>query len=257
MSDNNLGSYDTEDRDKRLQDEKIELLRSRQGLTEDTSEESTGDQPKRKMSFSEKIDNFFYHNKWWLGLSALTLIILAYVIIDRATYVEADLTVLVNYNSVKFYEQSENIEEKLGEYVGDVNNDGQVKINVSYNPIVPTEDIVDPQVDMANRSKLVGTLQTTSIVLFISDDASREMIEPSYMLDISKEFPNEEFIDGHCVYLKDTEFNSLIGADSLEINSDVYISLLNVPKIDKNDKKGMERYEAGYEALKKLIEDIN
>ncbi|MDE5861340.1 MAG: hypothetical protein K2H28_04020, partial [Ruminococcus sp.] len=58
-----------EEYDKKIQAERLELIRLKQGVIEE-SETIREEHPEEiKLSVWRKIRNFFYHNKWWLFLA--------------------------------------------------------------------------------------------------------------------------------------------------------------------------------------------
>ncbi len=67
---------------KKIQQERIELIRLKQGvITEsDTIHEEKEEKP--KLPFWKKVGNFFYHNKWWLGITTALVVIFTFLIVD-------------------------------------------------------------------------------------------------------------------------------------------------------------------------------
>ena len=58
-----------EEYERRILEEKKELIRLKQGLIEESEELTEETEEPVKMSFWKKIGNFFYHNKWWIGIA--------------------------------------------------------------------------------------------------------------------------------------------------------------------------------------------
>jgi hypothetical protein len=72
--------------DRQLAKDRIELMKLKSGdaVQEDTEPEDAEDNAEQaeegesvevKSSFKKKADNFFYQNKWWLGLAAVVIIV--------------------------------------------------------------------------------------------------------------------------------------------------------------------------------------
>ena len=76
-----------EEHERRLREERIELMRLKQGLIEESETIHEEKEEEVKLSFLKKISNFFYHNKWWLGMGvigAVTVIWLTASLLGRS-----------------------------------------------------------------------------------------------------------------------------------------------------------------------------
>ena len=54
---------------KKIQQERIELIRLKQGIITESDTIHEEKEEKPKLPFWKKVGNFFYHNKWWLGIT--------------------------------------------------------------------------------------------------------------------------------------------------------------------------------------------
>lgn len=112
--------------EKQLRDEKIELIRMKQGVVEESSIIPTDvEEVREKLTLGGKISNFFYHNKWWLGIGTLLLIIAGFLVYDLATKKNPDVIVLM-------FEDNDEIGRNLDlnnyvlQFCEDFNGDGKI-----------------------------------------------------------------------------------------------------------------------------------
>ena len=81
--------------ERKLQDERIELMRMKQGLIEESETIHEEKEEEIKLTFGKKISNFFYHNKWWLGLAVFFVALGSYLAYDLITKPRPDMIILM------------------------------------------------------------------------------------------------------------------------------------------------------------------
>lgn len=245
---------------KRLNEERIALLKAKHDggdLGEIISEEIV----ENKLTFKERISSFIYLNKWWLGIASCCAFVLGFITFDLLTKENPDLTILLLTNEIGFYSKSTEISELFGEYIGDVNGDGKVIVNIHYIPISgeDNDDSTEMQADpyMLNQHRLNSEIQTGMGVIVIADSCSDEQLDPeNNLLNLSELFPENKHIDKYGFYIKNTEFTKIIRCDD-DINNDVYIGIREPKAGISSEKKVRDNFKIAYPVLEKLIEDIS
>ena len=116
---------------KKIQQERIELMRLKQGII--TESDTIREEPKQteKLSFWKKIGNFFYHSKWWLGVTVIIGGIFVFLFVDYVTRVRPDMIVMLLTDDTEMQNHSQQLEEYLEQFTEDVNGDGKVQISFS------------------------------------------------------------------------------------------------------------------------------
>lgn len=125
----------------------------------------------KPLTFSEKIKNIWYHDKWIITTVAIITICIALFVTQCSTRKKYDAIVVVFT-----YELIDDRDcEKFGEYLKpfciDLNNDGEVNISVINCSIDQSQG--NTQYNYSNRTKVSTTIASeASALLFITDDDS-------------------------------------------------------------------------------------
>ena len=80
---------------KELAEEKVDLIRLKQGVISDSDKVFRGEEPEKHYTVWQKIGNWFYHAKWWLGIATFIGLVAAFLIYDFVTRVDPDVRVLL------------------------------------------------------------------------------------------------------------------------------------------------------------------
>lgn len=244
---------------KSLNEDRLALIKSKQGLA-DVEIAKDEEVIEKKLTFKEKLASFIYLNKWWLGIVTCCAVVLGIVAFDLLSKENADLTVLLLTDEMGFYSNSENISKLFGEYVGDVNGDGEVVVNIHYMPIGGGDsDSAELQADpyMLNVHKLDSELKIGNAVIIIADSQADEYLDPkNTLLNLSELFPENEHINEYGFYLKDTDFTERV-AEEMELSDEVYIGIRQFKEGLPNEKKLKKNIDKAYPALEKLINGIS
>lgn len=108
--------------EKQLREERLELMRMKQGVIEESETIREEQEEKKKYTIGQKISNFIYHNKWWMGVSAFFAAIVGVLVYQTVTMVRPDLIVmLVSYDSNFSTQCTANISTLFEQYIDDVN----------------------------------------------------------------------------------------------------------------------------------------
>ena len=245
-----------EEYEKKLMEERRELMRLKQGVIEE-SELIPEDEPEEeiKLTVWGKIKNFFYHNKWWLGLASFVVLLGVYLIVDIINKPRPDMVVLLigEYPSVG---QNSYLSDYIGSFAEDFNGNGKTEVDVYY---------IDYQKDggyanYANGAdtKLTTEMQIGDAVIIIAGDAFKELIEDDILVDLSEMYPDNSHVKDRYFYLKDTDFAKHIGVAKSDIPEDMYIALRTPKKLMYSDADDMqETYDKDLPVFQKLIEDLS
>ncbi len=132
------------------------------------------------LTFSDKLKNVWYHDKFALTVIAIIIIAITLLCVQCATKTVYDATIVVFTHSITGDPNCSKMGDYLKEFCPDINDDGEININVincSNNP--------DDKGDFSytNRSKAQSILASdASALLFITDEDSYK-----YLMGLSKD----------------------------------------------------------------------
>lgn len=238
-----------------LKQDKINLLKNKQNGSELNND---NEKTEKKYTLGQKISNFFYHNKWWLGIGCFFIIAAGYMIYDVATKVNPDMTIMLLANDDLIYEKTAAVQELFGEYCGDRNGDGEINVSVYYMPL--SEYIKNNQAEMyvSSQTQLTALLQTDSNLLIIADDESSALLrEDDVLLSLEKYYPDNKNVKDTGFFLSDTNFAEKIGYTGDSIADDVYIGIRKVQKNASYADSMREHFNEDFEVLKEFIDDFS
>lgn len=156
---------------KREREERIELLKMKQGLIEESElipENEHIETP--KLHGRARFANFFYHNKAFILLGAFFAAVITVPAVQTATKEKDDLYVL----AIAFEEDSEigwrtrDLESALEKYCPDF--DGNGKVHVTVNFIDRTSDEILSEYEQAQAQKLTAEFMSASSQFIIADE---------------------------------------------------------------------------------------
>ncbi|MDO4608971.1 MAG: hypothetical protein Q4B40_07270 [Clostridia bacterium] len=123
------------------------------------------------LTFSEKISNIWYHDKLGIIVVGILIIAIALLVTQCATKTKYDATVVVFTYSMTGDTNCKKMGEYLKPYCKDINDDGEVNINVVNCTIDGKND--KSEYAYTNRSKVQSLLATdANALLFITDEDS-------------------------------------------------------------------------------------
>lgn len=243
--------------EKRIMEEKRELMRLKQGIIEES--EIIPEEEKEEeiqLTLVGKIKNFFYHNKWWLGLGAVAAFLVCFLTYDFINRPRPDMVVLVigKYPAVG---QTSSIPEYFGSFADDFNGNGKTEVEVHY-----IEYDVDGGYDNYNSgadTKLTTEMQTAEAVVVIAGDDFKKVIdEEDVLMNLSELYPNDPHVKDYYYYLKDTDFAKHIGVAKSDIEEDMYIAIRKPKRMTYSDVDQMqETYDKDFPVFEKVIADLS
>ncbi|MBE6850316.1 MAG: hypothetical protein E7504_01035 [Ruminococcus sp.] len=241
--------------EKKLREERLELMRLKQGVIEES--ETIHEEPKeqKKYTIGQKISNFIYHNKWWMGISAFFAAIVGFLVYQTVTMVRPDLIVmLVSYDPNFSVQCTENISTLFEQYIEDENGDGKVSVDVYYIPA--SDEATTINAFSGDTQKLFAEFQMGEALLVISDSAADKFIVPDTTLeDLEPFFGQYQQTEAMRFYLSDTDFAEAVGWDE-KLDEDIYIGIRKVRDTFDFKEKMQKNYDIAFPALQKFIEQF-
>lgn len=249
-----------EEYNKTLAEERVELLKIKQGLIKKSDKINLTPDEDKKYTLWQKIKNFIYHNKWWLGITTFFVLIAAFLVYDTLTTTKADINIMLLCDDTDLYVHYQDISEYFDGLTDDYNNDGENYANVLYIPISDDESVNTKSLSPydSNLTKLSSEFQMGETMLVIADKKSADLIIPDETLvNLEELYPDNPNIKEYGFYLKGTGFASEIGYENGDIPDDLYIGLRKIDKNLSSAKKTKENYEHGLAILEKVINDLS
>ena len=243
--------------DKRIIEEKKELMRLKQGVIEESSLiPENEDETEISLSLWGKIKNFLYHNKWWLGLACFAVLLGGYLVHDILTKPRPDMIVLLigKYPSIG---EAEYLSDYVESFADDFNGDGKTEAEVYYIDYNSENDYANYV--NGSDTKLTTEMQIADAVMVIADKKFTDMIEAeNVFVDLSELFPDNEHIDKQFFYLKDTDFAKHVCAAKSDIHDDTYIAVRAPKRLLYADADDMQKtYDKDMPVIRKIIEDLS
>ncbi len=171
-------------REKALSKSKIELMKLKQGIIEESETVKEEEKVEYKQSFGEWLSNVWYRNKWIILFVAFLVVAFGYITYDTATRTQPDITVLVLSKSYALYYRTEELSTFLGNYCDDLNGDGEVYVEI-YNI---STDYSDTNTVTANQAQLMSQLQSGQNIILIADHVTDFTLH-----DFTSEYDSDRF----------------------------------------------------------------
>ncbi len=234
---------------RKLQQEKLELIKMKQGISTE-NEITPDDEVKKKYTVFQKISSFVYRNKAMVILSAIALFIVGFLTIDLIKKDRPDMTIMVLINDQEFDVKKEEINKIFEQYIDDVNGNGEIHVTTYYMPV--SQDI-DPYTQGANSTKLFAFMQEGKDMLIMADKEVYERIHPELTLyDLERDYPDNSNIKKYGFYFSGTEFLGDIGYQG-EASDEYYIGIRKVTQGARYKDKMQKNFDIAYNALKQFI----
>ena len=240
--------------EEQLRQDRLELIRLKQGVIGE-SETIHEERPAEKhYTLGQRIGNFFYHNKWWLGIACFFVAMTGYLTWQWVTTVRPDMIVLLLVDDDFFNAAcNERIGDIFEQFIEDENGDGKVAVDVYYIPA--SEAAADNSGYTGNTTKLFAEFQIAEACIVISDDAADQFIVPdSTLYDLSADYGQYAQTEAMRFYLTDTAFFDDLEWDGDPLGKDVYIGIRSVRKTLDSEAGRQKTFDISYPALGRFIE---
>lgn len=247
-----------EEYDRRILEEKKELMRLKQGIIEES--ETITEQPDEpeevKRSLGQKISSFFYLNKWWLAIVAVFVSITGVLVYSHFSSTSPDVAVMyVQYN----YDVGEapGFQEYIQSFTEDFNDDGKTVASVYF---LPYSDNMYANYQLGVDGKMSAQFQAGEAVIVFGGEKLSQYLAPEedFLVNLEEMFPDNPHIDKCRFMLKGTKFAERIGVEEQYITDDLYLAIRKPMKLASVSEKKMQKtYDKDVVVFKKLIEDLS
>lgn len=158
------------------------------------------------LTFSQKLKNIWYHDKWAIAIVAALMVCIAIFTAQCVTKTKFDATVVVFTYSITGDQNCEKMGEYLKPLCKDINNDGEVNINVINCSLEESQG--NSNANYTTRMKASTIIANeASALLFITDDESYK-----YLSGLPKEI---ELFEGEPIKFQEDFYEFCKEADNL------------------------------------------
>ena len=240
---------------KRIQQERIELMRLKQGLISKSEMIYEVKEEKIKLSLWEKIRNFFYHSKWWLLITVFIIGVFVFLIVDYVTQVRPDLIVMVLTDDSDIQNRTQQLEKYFEQFTDDENGDGKIQVDIY--PIPIDDNFENSDFYTGNVTKLSTQFQLSDAIIVLTDSKANQYIAPDETLvDLESLYPGHENIRGRGYYLRQTDFATKIGYPG-SVDRDLSIGLRAPVETYDSLEEMEETYAIAEKVFIRIMEDLD
>lgn len=243
--------------EKKIREEKIELMRMKQGLIEESETIHEEHEEPVKLSIWRKIVNFFYHNKWWLGIGTMCACIAGFLVYSLVTKPRPDIVVLVIADNEELGEMSE-LQTYIESFSEDFNHNGKVLASLYY---IPYSDNDYKNYASGADGKLTTQLQSCDSVIVIGGTKLDQIMAPdadSYFVDLKSVYPDNPHVKGYKFMLKNTPFAERINLEPQYITDDLYIAVRVPTKLLYTSKSDMQKtFDKDWGVFEQIVADLS
>ena len=242
-----------EEYSKKLQEEKLELIKIKQGLSI-TAESEENQEEKKHYNIAQKISSFIYRNKAMVILGTFALFIVGFLTIDFIKKDRPDMTIMVLINDQEFDYGKEEISKIFENYIDDVNGNGEIHVTTFY---MPVSQEIDPYTLSANSTKLFAFMQAGQDMIIMADKDVYEKIYPEVTLyNLQSDYPDNANIKDYGFYFSGTDFLDDIGYQG-DASDEYYIGIRKVSEGAKYKDQMQKNFDIAYDALKQFIDQYS
>ncbi len=246
------------DYEKQLGNEKIELVKLKSGVI-DESEIIKEEAPEViKLSKIEWIKNFWWHNKIVIILVVFAIAVVSYITYDSLSRVKPDIKIMMTVNN-GLVNRMEEVADYFEKFCPDINGDGEVNVQILSAPLTDnTDDYVQIQ---QYQEVYLANMQTGEIIFILTDDKTDTDIyndneSDNLLSDVSADFTDNEFVTNKGLYLKGDYIEDMFKYHT-DYPQDIYLGLREPIKTLKDSKEDMQKnYDIAYKIFKAVAEDI-
>jgi hypothetical protein len=244
-----------EDYAKQLQQDKIELIKLKQGTIDhsDTIHEIHEEAP--VLTVPQKIYNFFYHNMWWLWIVAFVLLVAGIITYDIVTTPKPDATVLMFTTDDEigdYYYQY--VAEYFEQFIEDNNGDGVSTVSVYY---IPLNTDSSDKLYTSYMVKFSGEMQSANSMLVLADDSCDDQFKPKETLyNLTDDFGQYEDVDKYKYYLKNSSLQEYLEENGYTgtLPDSLYLGIRKVQQVFDSSEKMQKNFDIAFELFNNLID---
>ena len=240
------------ERSRQIDEERRELLKLRSGITAEEDSELT----KKEDSYEKPhgwaaVANFWYHYKFVLIFSFITLLIVGFLFYTEATKKRDDICVMIVTDN-DLTQRTAEVEAFFEKYTDDLDGNGYVHVGIIQIPISKNLDAVSRS---TYSQKFLAEVQTGEGMIVITDSHTDDEFMTVMKKDLDKDFPGNKYIDE-----RGFSFNSKVMAEELEYElmpNDVHMSI-RIPQqtMTLSAEESQYYYDQSFEIYKRIVDDI-
>lgn len=256
---NERKKQERKDYEKQLENEKVELVKLKTGVIDESDIIKEEVSEKIKLSKGEWLKNFWWHHKFIIIGIILIIAVVSYITYDTVSRVKPDIKIIMTVNN-GLVNRTEEVENYFEKFCPDINGDGEVKVQVLSAPLTDnTDDYVQIQ---QYQEVYLANMQTGEIIFILTDDKTdtdiySENDSDNLLADVSSEFKGNEFVTKKGLSLKGDYIEDIFKYHT-NYPQDVYLGMRKPMKTLKDSKEDMQKnYDEAYEIFKAIAEDIN
>ena len=244
-----------EENDRRLSEERLELIRLKQGVIEESEAIHEEKEEEIKLTFPKKISNFFYHNKWWLGMGVIAAVTVVWFFASILSRPNPDMTIMVIGDNQALGEESD-LSGYFEKFAGDLNGNGKTEVEVHY--IAYTDDY---KTNYANGvdTKLTTHMQSSEAVIVIAGPDVPDIMKTTEVFDdLSERYPDNVNVRNYAFMLSGTEFAAKVGLGFGGLPEGWFMAIRTPKKLMYTSEKAMqETYDKDLPVFDAVIRDLS
>lgn len=241
-----------------LNRERLELMRMKQGLSDGGELTRKEDEPKKEYTLREKIENFFYHYKFYIIAGAAVVVVLTYLTVDYIRAERPDITVIYIAENYDLNYTADNIKDKWSVYTEDYNHDRRNIVKLYYIPAYYSNNSDAQQYLLqADRTKLIGEFQSGNTIIIMGNMKAYEElgVEHDTFVDARELFPGDPNAEEIGYKVSGTRFKELMGNEDFD-DSDLYFSFRKpIKTFGMSEEKMSDNYDQALAWFRAFIED--
>lgn len=241
------------------QDDKRELLKLKQGIIED--EEATiheEEKPVYELHGWKRVENFFYHNKWYVLAGLFFAAVAIFLIISLVEKEQGDMRVMVVTKDPQIVAEimykTGDLEQAFELYCPDYDDNGYIHVDV-YN--VDLSENPDPQYSLAAVTKITSEIMYGEAQMFVVDSQAAQAITNenlSQLVDLSELYPDCPYISSYFLHVRESGLAA--AAQYYEAcPDDLYIVVRNASESDENSFRSLAAKKKALEVVDNIIND--
>lgn len=246
------------DYEKQLENEKIELVKLKTGVIDESDIIKEEVSAPIKLSKGEWIKNFWWHHKFIIMGIILAVAVVSYITYDTVSRVKPDIKIIMTVNN-GLVNRTEEVADYFEKFCPDINGDGEVNVQVLS---VPLPDNTDDYVQIQQYQEVyLANMQTGEVIFILTDDKTdtdiySENDSDNLLADVSSDFKDNEFVTNKGLSLKGDYIEDVFKYHT-NYPQNIYLGMREPVKTLKDSKEDMqENYDVSYEIFKALAEDI-
>ena len=255
---NERKEQERKDYKKQLDNEKIELVKLKSGVIDESDIIKEEAPEVIKLSKKEWLKNFWWHNKIIIILVVFAIAVVSYITYDSLSRVKPDIKVMMTVNN-GLVNRTEEVADYFERFCPDINGDGEVNVQILSAPL--TEDTDDYVQIQKYQEVYLANMQMGEIIFILTDDKTDADIysdneSDNLLSDVSSDFADNEFVTSKGLSLKGDYIEDVFKYHT-NYPQDIYLGMRAPIKTLKDSKDDMKKnYNKAYEIFKSMAEDI-